>query len=240
MTAASQIAFKPRIAVPPTITEMHSWGWILRNAFFDKLKAHPFFGGFTARKSRALPVMTNSIPYLGVYLVNENGDPDGDLNAGEIRFIHHLKIGFSVIIVNNDPVACEDRLDQAYWTIMNTLWRDEYLTNLIDTSVYPGGIGTPGNARIEGVERGYWRHVYGNAGKDNETPIGELQYEATVRYRADYAPFIPDNLLQIHQETVPLKNDGTIPAADEVQRVVTEYEFDPYPPPAVNPLEEKE
>jgi hypothetical protein len=208
--------------------------------FFDKLVQAPFFAGYTARKSRALQIMTKDIPYLGVYLVTENGDPDGDLNAGEIRLIHHLRIGFSVIVINNDPVACEDKLDQAYWTIVNTLWRDPYLTNLIDTRSYPGGIGTPDNARIEGVERTNWRHVYGNAGLSNETPIGELRYEATVKYRADYGPVIVDNLLQIHLETAPLRDDDTIAPADEVQRIVTEYVFEPYPPPAPQPLEEKE
>ena len=67
-----------------------------------------------------------------------------------------------------------------------------------------------------------------------------MQYDATVKYRADYAPVITDNLLLIHQETMPLRDDGTVSPPDEVQRIVTEYEFEPYPPPAPQPLEEKE
>src|SRR4029077_20625840 len=137
------------------------------------------------------------IPALGVYFVNEDMSPDGDLNVGEIRFTHMLKLGFSVIVQNNDTVLCEAKLDQAFWTIMNTLWRDPYLTNLIDTRAYPGGIGNPDNVRIEGVARGTRRHVFGNGGLNNETPIGEMQYEATVKYSADYAPVIPDQLLHI-------------------------------------------
>ena len=221
----------PRVQPPPTISEVQSWSFIIRDMFFDKLVAAPFFGSFTARKSRALQITTANIPYLGVYIVSEDMTPDGDLNAGEIRFIHQLKIGFSVMIVNNDPVACEAKLDQAFLTIMNTLWRDPYLTNLIDTRAYPGGVGNPDNARIEGVSRGTRRHVYGNAGLNNETPIGELQYEVTVRYGADYAPIITDNLLQIGVRTVV--EDGT-------PQTGMEYEFEPYPPPAPQPLDEEE
>jgi hypothetical protein len=206
-----------------------SYSFIIRDLFFNRLVQVPFFTGFTARKSRALPVMTNNIPYLGVYFVNEEMSPDGDLNAGEIRFTHMLKIGFSVIIVNNDPVACESKLDQAYWTIMNTLWRDPYLTNLIDTRAYPGGIGSPNNTRIEGVSRGMRRHVYGTAGKDNEMPIGEMQYEATVKYRADYAPIITDDLLQISVRT-GVKAGDTQAEMDRRLQTGAEYDFDPSPP----------
>lgn len=240
MSAASRIAVAPRVQPPPTISEVQSWSFIIRDMFLARLMKAQFFQGFTPRKSKALPILTNQIPTLGVYFVNEDMGPDGDLNAGEIRFTHQLKLGFSVIVVNNDPVACEAKLDQAFWAIMNTLWRDPNLTNLIDTRAYPGGVGNPDNTRIEGVSRGTRRHVFGNAGKDNETPIGEMQYEATVKYSADYAPVIPDNLLQIHLETVPVADDGTIPPADEVQRIITEYKFEPYPPETPQPLEKKD
>ena len=33
--------------------------------------------------------------------------PDGDVNAGAIRFSHTLRIGFSVMIANNDQVVAE-------------------------------------------------------------------------------------------------------------------------------------
>lgn len=230
---------RPTVQPPPTITEVQSYSFVIRDMFLDRLKKAPFFSNFTARKSKQLQIMPNQIPYIGVYFVNEDMSPDGDLNAGEIRFTHMLKLGFSVIIQNNDPVACEAKLDQAFWAIMNTLWRDPNLTNLIDTRAYPGGIGNPDNTRIEGVSRGTRRHSFGNAGLDNETPYGEMQYEATIKYSADYAPIITDNLLLIHQETVALREDGTIPPAAEVQRVVSEYKFDPYPPPAPQPLEEE-
>jgi hypothetical protein len=209
-------------AMPPTITEVQSFSFVIRDVFFDKLVGTPFFAGFTARKNKALQIQAAQLPYLGVYFVNEDMTPDGDLNAGEIRFTHLLKLGFSVIVVNNDPVACEAKLDQAFWTIMNTLWRDPYLTNFFDTRSYPGGIGTPDNVRIEGVSRGTRRHVYGNAGLNNELPIGEMQYDATVKYGADYAPIITDDLLQIGVRTGVKAGD----TADEMaQRLQTGAEY---------------
>ena len=234
MTAAT-----PRIAIPPTVTEVQSYSFIIRDMFFDKLVAAQFFQGFTARKSRALQIMPNQLPYLGVYFVNEDMGPDGDANAGDIRFVHMLRIGFSVIVVNNDIVVCEAKMDAGFWTIMNTLWRDPYMMNMIDTRAYPGGIGNPDNVRVESVMRGTRRHVFGNAGSSNETPIGEMQYEATVKYTADYPPIITDHLLQIGTRTGIKPGDTPEDMAGRVQ-VGTETVFEIYPPPEPQPLEQKE
>jgi hypothetical protein len=222
---------------PPTITEIQSYSWVIRDMFFDKLLTTQFFKGFTPRKSNAVPVV--NVPYLGIYIVSEEMMPDGDLNAGEIRFIHYLKLGFSVVIANNDPVACEAKLDQAFWAIMNTLWRDPYLTNMINTVPYTGVGGTPDNTRIEGVSRGARRHVFGNGGHNNETPIGEMQYEATVMYRAEYPPFVTDNLLELSVRTGVKAGDTPDQMAARPQ-TGADYEFEPYPPPAPQPLQRKE
>jgi hypothetical protein len=218
---------------------VQSYSWIIRDMLLDKLSTAQFFQGFFLRKNKALQILTNSLPSLGVYFVTEEMSPDGDLNAGEIRFTHYLKLGFSVIVINNDPVACEAKLDQAFWAIMNTLWRDPYLTNFVDTRVYPGGVGNPDNVRIEGVSRGTRRHVFGNVGLNNETPIGEMQYEATVKYGADYAPVINDSFLQMGVRTGVKPGDTSDQMSQRLQ-TGAEYVFEPDPPPAPQPLEQKE
>ena len=226
MTVTNRIGLAPRVQPPPTISEVQSWSFIIRDMFLNRLMQAPFFTGFTVRKSRQLPTQVHQLPTLGVYLVKEDMTPDGDLNAGDIDMIHNLTVGFSVIIINNDPEATQEKLNQAYWVIMNWLWRDQYLMNMIDTRAYPGGIGNPDNVRIEGLANGSWRFV-DHPPLNNETPMSELRYEQTLRYRADYTPIIIDDLLLIHEETAPLNEDGTISPADEVQRVTTVYEFDP-------------
>jgi hypothetical protein len=231
--------FAPRIVYPPTISEVQSYGFIIRDMLLAKLVTAPFYQGFSVRRSRQLPTQINQLPMLGVYLVKEDLSPDGDPNAGDIEMVHNLTIGFSVVIINSDPEATQKKLNQAYWVIMNWLWRDQYLMNLLDTRAYPGGIGNPDNVRIEGLLNGSWRFV-DHPPLNNETPMSELRYEQTLKYRADYTPIITDDLLLIHQETAMLDEvTGEIKPADEVQRVVTEYAFDP-PPPEVNPLERKE
>ena len=89
------------------ITDKQSYSEVLRDVFFARVVTLPFFAGFKARRCKMLQVQPEHIPYLGVYLIDEQMVPDGDANAGCIRFTHTLRIGFSVIIENNDPLAAE-------------------------------------------------------------------------------------------------------------------------------------
>jgi hypothetical protein len=209
------------------ITDTQSYSQVLRDTFFAKVVTLPFFQGFKARRCKMLQVQPENLPYLGVYIIDETMMPDGDANAGYIRFVHTLKLGFSVIIQNNDPLAAELKLDEAFWAIMNGLWRDPYITSFLDTHNPTTGQMTPDNTRLEGVARGTRKHVWGNTGLNNDLPTAEMQYEASVLYRAEFSPPITDDLTRIHVETVPLTSEDTVPPADQVQRIISEYEFTP-------------
>ena len=207
-------------SVVTSISDVQSFTLILRNIFYDSLASDPYFAGFAKRKNKMLTIPLESLPYLGVYIIGEDMPADGDPNAGDIRFIHMLRVGFQVIIENNDPVQSELYLDQAFWAIMNGLWTDSGLTNMIQTEM-------PDNTRIEGIERGTRRHVWGTMGSTQEKPIGELEYIATVKYRSEWYPGNFPDLLRIHEEVVPMADDGTVPDASVVQRIIVEYEFTP-------------
>jgi hypothetical protein len=204
-----------------SITDTQSYSQVIRDALFATVVQLPFFADFIARRSKQLPMQEPLLPYLGVYIISEEMPPDGDVNAGDIRFTHTLRVGFQVIIQNNDPVESELELDAAFWAIMNGLWTDDGLTNLIES-------GMPDNTRIEGIERGSRRHVWGVIGK-GETPIGELEYVVALRYRTEWYPTGFPDLLHIHQETVPIMDNyaNGVPDGSEVQRIITEYEFTP-------------
>jgi hypothetical protein len=204
---------------PRGITATQSYSHVIRDSFFAALVQLPFFAGFKARRSQQLPIQEPLLPYLGVYIVSEEMPSDGDWDAGDIRFIHDLRIGCQVIIQNNDPVDAELQLDAAFWAIMNGLWTNDGLTNMLGSAM-------PDNTRIEGVPRGTRRHVWSSIGS-NQIPIGELEYIATVRYRSEWWPPITDDLLEIDVQTVPLAADGTVPPANEVQRIISKYEFAP-------------
>ena len=204
-----------------SITDTQSYSQVIRDSLFAKSVTLPFFAGFTARRCKQLPVGKEHLPNLGVNIMDEMMAPDGDFNHTDIRFRHTLRVGFSVIILNNDPVASELTLDEAFWALMNGLWRDAGLTNMILSSM-------PDNTRFEGIERGSRVHKWGASGANNETPIAEMEYVASLVFRAEYGVTVTDELLRIHVETVPMADDGSVPAADEVQRIISEYEFTPF------------
>ena len=202
-----------------TISETQSYSLILRDTFFDASLRLPFFQtGFQTRKNRQFPIQKNQLPILGVYLIDENMTPDGDGNAGHIAFVHIARIGFSVVIANNDPIASEATLDRAFWALMNGLWRDPYLTSFLDTYNPHLGAGTPDNVRFESIERGMRRHLYGAVGQNNETPVAELQYDVSVKYRSEFAPEIEDELDEI-DITTAFPPGATAEERERIQQV---------------------
>jgi hypothetical protein len=209
-----------------SITDTQSYSHVIRNVFFDALSADPFFAAYTCRKNKMLVARPEYLPYLGVYIIDETQTPDGDANAGEVRFIHNTRIGFSVIIANNDQDACEAQLDAGFWRIMNRLWPDEYIMNLINTYDPSTGTSNPDNTIIESIERGLRRYVWGNAAFSNETPVGELQYDITARHRTYWSPGPFDDLLTIDM-TTGVKPGDTQDEMDQRQQLHRVYTFDP-------------
>jgi hypothetical protein len=200
------------------ITDTQSFSLVIRDVFYDALSSDPFFASYTCRKNKMLSVQPQLLPYLGVYIIDENMVPDGDANAGHIRFSHTLRIGFSVMIANNDQVIAEQGVDAAWWKIMNRLWPDQHIMNLLNSS-------NPDNTRIEGVTRGVRRHVFGTAGLNNETPLAELQYDVSIFYRTGWPPIITDTLDEI-DVTTGIKIGDTQEEMDQRQQITRKYLFD--------------
>jgi hypothetical protein len=201
------------------ITDTQSYSHVIRDALFDALAGDPFFAGYTCRKSKMLVARPEYLPYLGVYIIDETMTPDGDANAGNIRFSHALRVGFSAMVANNDQVAIEQQLDAAYWRIMNRLWTDPTLNNVFVTSL-------PDNVEFESIERGLRRYVWGNAAFNNETPLGEVQYDITVRHRSTWVPGPFVDLLTIDVKT-GIKPGDTQDEMDQRQQLHAVYQFDP-------------
>jgi hypothetical protein len=201
------------------ITDTQSYSHVIRNAFFDALKGDPFFANYTCRKNKMLVARIEYLPYLGVYIIDETMTPDGDSNAGNIRFTHAERIGFSVIQGNNDQDALEASLDAAYWRIMHRLWEDPDLNNVFLSSL-------PDNTEFEGIDRGLRRYVWGNTAFNNETPVGEVQYDITVRFRTGWIPGPFDDLLLIDMKT-GVKPGDTQDEMDQRQQIERQYQFDP-------------
>jgi hypothetical protein len=167
---------------------------IVRDAIYDRVKAMPFFAGFTFAKNKMFRVQTPDLPYCGVYLINELLVPEGDSNAGDIRLRDSARYGFSVIVLDNENEGGEETLDQAFAEITNGLLCDTTLTGF-------------NNKLMQGITRGERTHLYGSVALDNETPILELQFDMTADLgTAIFKPTITDDLITLHIDARPIQN----------------------------------
>jgi hypothetical protein len=199
------------------ITDTQSYALVIRDAFFDAVSSDPFFADYTCRKTKMLAVQSQLLPYLGVYTLDETMVPDGDANAGDVRFSHTLRIGFSAMVANNDQVIAEQIADAAIWRVMNILWPDQHIMNVLLSSL-------PDNTIIESITRGARRPVYGASNLANETPIVEMQYDVSVFYRTSWPPIITDDLYIIDVVTGVKSGDTQAEMANR-QQVHVQYLF---------------
>jgi hypothetical protein len=179
-------------------------------SMFDRASADSFFAGYTIRPTKMLPVQANLLPYLGIYFIDEDMRPDGDANAGMIRFNHSSRIGFSIIIANNDRKQLLQQVDAAFWKVMELLWTDETLMNVL-VNENSEGVG------IESIPRGQRRFVWGSTGLNNETPFCECQYDVTAFWRSEWWPPITDTLNEINIKTGVKMGDTPAEMAERQQ-----------------------
>lgn len=210
---------------------------IYLDILFARTVTIPLFEGFTARRTKPFPIQSEHLPFLGIYFVKDAHDSDGDPNHGVVRFKHLLTYGFSVQMQDNDPIQLQSRLLRAYRAIFENLWRDQYMMNLLYTYNPHTGKEHPENLRIEGIQRGRMEINWGTIGQ-NETPWAELQFEPVLILRTYWEPYIPDDLLEINVEAVPMVGPpGERHPADEyVKRILLKYQFDPETGPRPPPL----
>jgi hypothetical protein len=203
-----------------------SYSLQIRDTFFNALSATTFFSRYTRRRTRMLRIQHELLPYLGVYLIDDPMMPDGDGNAGEVRFLHNLRVGFSVMVAGNDQDALEGELDAAYDCICDRLWADQYVMNVADTYNPTTGFQNVGDVKIESIERGMRKHVFGLVTLNSETPVGELQYDVTCRHREGFPPTITDDLLLIDVKT-GVKPGDTQDEMNQRIQIERKYQFDP-------------
>jgi hypothetical protein len=208
------------------VTDTQSYSLVIRNMFFDAVSRLTFFANYTKRKTKMLQVQPELLPYLGVYIIDEIMTPDGDANTGDIRFSHALRIGFSVMVANNDQDVAEQTIDAAFWQIMKGLWTDQYLMSVWDTYNPHTGMENPDNTRIESIVKGTRRHLFGHQTLVNETPLAELQYDVTAFYRSEWFPEITDTLDEIDVST-GIKPGDSQDEMDKRWQVRAKYVFPP-------------
>jgi hypothetical protein len=201
------------------LSDTQSYQYIILNAIFNRLSTSSFFSGFTVKRtSAALPVESwSQVPFLGVFLLDDNATPDGDLGAGDIRFIHNFTIGVQIIVKNNDPEAMRTMLDRAGWFALNQLLRDNTLTNRFKTTFADSSVTFEGFTRLR-TRPDQW------ANAKNEQPVGERVFWLTIQLRTTWAPTdFPD--LKAIVVTTGFPMGAYTPG--EVEQVKIVYEFTP-------------
>lgn len=202
------------------ITDFQSYAWVLHNAVYYRLASSTFFQGFTVKRiSEALPIEgTLHLPFLGVYEGEEPMVSDGPINMSDIGFRHTVNIGIQVVLQDNNTDTLLQRLDQAYWFIMNRIWRDDTFTNRIWTLL-------PDNLRIEGVVRVRKRRKWGASAARNETPVGMIAVEAQLQFLTFWAPTDFANLEMI-TVTTAFPPGGTAEDQAAIQQIKAVYTFE--------------
>ena len=175
---------------PDPQQQIQSYGYLIHETMFLTLaEREPLFKDYKMkRRTKVVPVKPNQLPYLGVYMGREDMGPDGDANATDIRFSHSLPITFSVILAHNNEDDTNRMLDQAYQRIMQRIFRDPWIVNVLRTVNPWSHLVNQGDVKIESVIRGRREHFFGLAGGNNETPFAEMRYTMTVAFRSSWDP----------------------------------------------------
>lgn len=185
---------------------MMSYPLRVRDGILVRVQALPYFAAFKRfSTNKMLQIQPQDLPFCGVYHIQTLMAPDGDANVGEPRFRTSVRIGFSVIILNNDPSAAEYKLDEAFMALTGGLLSDPTLYN-------------NSQFKIQGYVSGAATHEFGSPMADNETPMAELRFELVCDLgMVTYPPVVPDDLETIHVTVGD-------PQAESMQKI--EYEID--------------
>jgi len=202
------------------LSDTQSYAYIIQNAIFDRISSSSFFANFICKRiSTALQIEHDiQIPFVGVFRGEENMIADGDLNAGDIRFIHQIPIGIQVVVKNNDPAVMLGTLDRASWFVLNQILRDNTFTNRWLTSL-PDSVSLEGFSRIN-IRTDTW----GLTGARNEVPVGARLFWITIQLRTWFAPTdFPD----LERITVTTAFPPGQYEPGEIHQVKIVYEFTP-------------
>lgn len=187
---------------------------LVRDRILQFIQAMPFFStnDFKYSTNKSIQIQPENIPFAAVYFIEDTELPEGDANAGDIRFRTTARYGISVIIQNNDAVAAEIILDKA----MNTI------TQMFKNPDLYNWDGAADETKIQSFIRGARSHQFGAIGQDNELPVAELRYDLTVDLGAIlFDPPADDDFITFHVETrYPGGKDPT-----GIQQIVAQYDI---------------
>jgi hypothetical protein len=182
---------------------MSSYASMIHGKAYDLLVAG-FGATFTSyRKTPMLQVQPTDLPVLGIYILRERREQDGQANQGEPHFKHTLTMGFSGgVHVRTDNQNELNALEETMSALDELLLTDPRFVNL-----------TEGITSMDRISQ------YAKIG---ETTLFEIRVEMTMEWSSRWEPVITDDFNTLHVES-RYPSPTTDPA--EVQQVVAQYDI---------------
>jgi hypothetical protein len=178
----------------------------LREAIITRLDAPVLLGYGAVRRTPVAPLQPSDLPALTVYVISESLTPDGDGNAGELRFIATSTIGISLVRGFTDPATLDASIDVDLDKIETGLFTD------------PSFVHFGADGYFESISNMTRRRLYPQSG---ETYFAELRLEISFVNRIGFDPVIPDHYKGMSLTTNPLNN----PDAPKITTVINEPDW---------------
>lgn len=151
----------------------------------------------STRKSPIPTLQPSSCPALGVFVLRETYNPDGDANVAEPKYITDLLLSVSVVDLATKPDVLDGSVDALIATILDTLLTDPTFVSLQDTS---------GNYLIDSVPQIVRSYQFPQNG---ETYYMECRLQMTIRYYVTFNPPTPNALMLVDVTPSPQPSSGT-------------------------------
>lgn len=175
---------------------MSTLATMIRNAAHARLSTIKTFQSI--RKTPIPTLHADQCPALGVYMLRETMNPDGDSNTGPPRYICDAVISFTVVDLANKPEVLEGSVDDALDLIEETLLRDGTFLDMRDAKNHPILDSIPT------ITRSY------NFPQMGENWFLEARLQMTFRFFCFFEPRAPNMLTKVSVHTTPF-DDKTKP-----------------------------
>lgn len=155
---------------------------------------------FAWKSKVKVPTVTtqgDQFPRLGVYLVRETENPDGDANVGPPRYIDEVVIAISVMDAMYKPEVLEGSVDAMIDAIKNKLLQDITFVSLKNEQ---------GQFMLDSIPNISRTYQFPNNG---ETYYIECRLQMTFRFNVQYEPITPNAFKTLAVDARP--NDDPVP-----------------------------
>lgn len=155
----------------------------------------------SVRRTPLPTLQSDQLPALGVFLLRETLNPDGDANVGPPRYIGDAVISFAITDLASKPDVLDGSVDKLIDLIQDTLLSDGTFIDLRDAN---------NQQLIDSIPTIVRTFNFPNVG---ETYFLECRLAMTFRFFCNFPPRTPNLLRDVMVDVRP--NNDPVPSAPE-------------------------